>query len=120
MYPSGHAVTMNDPAITQTQAMQYLEWEVNQKVGSAQHYIQVTVGQNQFDALISFAYNEGLGALAGSTLLKLLNSGNTGGAADQFLVWDKVRVDGQLVENQGLLNRRTAERKLFLTPDPVV
>jgi lysozyme len=121
MYPSGHAVTMNDPAITTTQAAQYLEWEVNQKVGSVQHYVQVVVSQNEFDALVSFAYNEGLGALKTSTLLRLLNLGDTQGAADQFLMWDKDRVDGQLVVNQGLLNRRQAERNLFLTPDtPVV
>jgi len=120
MYPSGHAVTMNDPAITQTQAMQYLEWEVNLKVGTAKHLIQVDCTQNQFDALVSFAYNEGLGALRTSTLLRLFNSGDTQGAANQFLVWDKNRVNGVLVFNQGLLNRRNAERTLFLTPDAVV
>jgi lysozyme len=121
MYPSLHPVTMQDPPITLQKALQYLEWEVNQKVGTVVHLIQVDCTQNQFDALVSFAYNEGLGALKTSTLLRLFNSGDVQGAADQFLVWDKNRVNGVLVFNQGLLNRRQAERKLFLTPDaPVV
>ena len=51
-----------------------------------------------------------------STLLRLLNQGDVQGAAAQFLVWDKIRIDGQLVEDQGLLNRRKAEKTLFLTP----
>lgn len=121
LYPSGHRVTMADPPITQAKAMQYLEWEVNLKVGDVQHLFQVPISQNQFDALVSFAYNEGSNALKTSTLLKKLNLGDFQGAADQFLVWDKQRVNGQLVESQGLLNRRQVERKLFLTPDaPVV
>lgn len=121
MYPSGHAVTMADPPITQNQAMQYLHWEVDKKVGDIQHLFQVKLTQNQFDALVSFSYNEGSNALKTSTLLKKLNSGDIQGAADQFLVWDKQRVNGQLVESTGLLNRRKVERTLFLTPDsPVV
>jgi lysozyme len=39
-------------------------------------------------------------------------------AADAFLLWDKATVDGQLVVVQGLLNRRQAEKTLYLTPDP--
>jgi lysozyme len=116
MYPSGHRVTMSDPAITQQQAMQYLEWEVNQKVGDIQHCFQIPINQNQFDACVSFAYNEGSNALKTSTLLRLFNSGDTAGAAAQFLVWNKVRVDGQLVYDQGLENRRIAEQALFNTP----
>lgn len=116
MYPSGHAVMMSDPVITLQKAIQYLEWEVDQKVGTVVHLLQINANQNQFDALVSFAYNEGLGALKTSTLLRLYNSGNFQSAADQFLVWDKVRVDGQLVEDKGLLNRRQQERQLFLTP----
>jgi lysozyme len=116
LYPSGHSVTMSDPAITQQQAMQYLEWEVNQKTAGVSQCVVVPINQNQFDALTSFAYNEGLGALRTSTLLQLLNNGQTQGASAQFLVWDKVRVDGQLVENDGLLRRRFAEQTLFNTP----
>jgi lysozyme len=67
--------------------------------------------QNQFDALVSFAYNVGVGAYLHSTLLTLLKSGNVSGATEQFLVWD--HVDGQV--SDGLLRRRQAERALFLS-----
>lgn len=67
---------------------------------------------NQFAAMVSFAYNEGLGALEGSTLLRLFNAGDIQGAADQFGEW--VTADGQALE--GLVRRRAAERALFLTP----
>jgi lysozyme len=61
-------------------------------------------------ALVSFAYNVGIGALRGSTLLRLLNAGNTAGAATQFLRWDKA--NGK--QMRGLSRRREAERQLFL------
>jgi lysozyme len=116
-YPNGNRVTMDDDSITQEQALTYLEYQVDHTVSaSINHFVQVDINQNQFDALASFAYNEGAGALRSSTLLRLLNSGDTAGAADQFLVWDKVRKDGQLVEDDGLLHRRQMERTLFLEP----
>jgi lysozyme len=73
--------------------------------------IDVQMNQNQFDAMVSLAFNIGAHAFADSTLAKLLNGAQTGAAADQFLLWD--RVNG--VPNAGLLRRRTAERALFLT-----
>ena len=75
--------------------------------------VTVKINQNQFDALISFSYNLGLGSLQQSTLLRLLNAGNFQAAADQFPRWD--RAGGK--EGAGLLARRNAERALFLTPD---
>lgn len=74
--------------------------------------LDVAVNQNQFDALVSFAYNVGIGAEAHSTLLRLVNSGHLQEAADQFLLW--CHDNGQVSE--GLLRRRRAERALFLTP----
>ena len=64
----------------------------------------------QFDALVSFAYNVGVQALRGSTLLLMLTMGNPTGAADQFLRWN--RGGGKVLH--GLTRRRTAERALFL------
>jgi lysozyme len=75
--------------------------------------VTVPINQNQFDALVSFTFNEGQGHLGSSTLLSLLNQGATTGAANQFLAW--VYVNG--VKDNGLLNRRKAERLLFLTPE---
>lgn len=73
---------------------------------------------NQFAALVSFAFNAGVGSLQKSTLLRKLLAGDVAGAADQFLVWNKARNgQGVLVELAGLTRRRRAERALFLGQD---
>lgn len=105
MYPNGITQAQADAMLSQDLAI--FEKDVNTMV-------KVPLSQNQFDACVSFCYNAGNVAFNGSTLLHLLNAGNYQGAADQFLVWDKGHVDGQLVVIQGLLNRRTAERNMFL------
>jgi lysozyme len=66
--------------------------------------------QHERDALISFAFNVGLGAYADSTLLKKLNQGDKRGAANEFPRW--VYASGQKLP--GLVRRREAERKMFL------
>lgn len=71
--------------------------------------VKVKLNQNQFDALVSFAYNCGEGALAKSTLLRKLNAGDYDGAAREFGKWTK---GGGRVLN-GLVRRRNAEAKLF-------
>jgi lysozyme len=55
-------------------------------------------------------YNVGSGNFASSTLLKLMQAGNMRAAAEQFLVWDKIKG----VASNGLLRRRKVERELFL------
>ncbi|WES88792.1 lysozyme [Dickeya fangzhongdai] len=72
---------------------------------------KVRLTQNQFDALVSFAYNLGTRSLSTSTLLKKLNAGDVAGAAAEFLKWD--RAGGKVLP--GLTRRRTAERELFLS-----
>ena len=66
--------------------------------------------QNQFDALVSFAYNLGINSLAKSTLLKYHNAGLYNAAALQFLRWVH---QGKTVLN-GLVRRRAAEEALYL------
>lgn len=113
MYPDGSSVTMDDPTITQDQARQYLEFEVEQKCAGVEKYVTVPVNDNEYAALVSFAYNLGLGSLHGSTLLKLLNSGtDRATVALEFPKWDKA--GGVVVD--GLLRRRNAEAALFLQP----
>ena len=67
--------------------------------------------QNEFDAMVSLAFNIGTNAFKNSTLVRRYNSGNKQGAADAFLMW--VNAGGKKVK--GLVNRRTEERKLFLS-----
>lgn len=67
------------------------------------------VSQNQFDALVSLAFNIGLGNLKGSTLMKRINAGEDMAAQEQFLVWN--RGNGQVMK--GLQRRRKAESLVF-------
>lgn len=71
--------------------------------------VRVPLKQCQFDALVSFTYNLGIGNLKSSTLLKMLNEGYYANAALQFARWNKN--DGVVMA--GLTRRREAERKLF-------
>lgn len=75
--------------------------------------LAVEVTDNQFSALVSFAYNVGLRALSESSLLRLVNAEDIEGAAAQFSRWNKS--GGKVLD--GLITRRAAERELFLTPD---
>jgi len=67
--------------------------------------------QNQFDAMVSLAFNIGTAGFERSSVLKRLLEGNLRGAADAFLMWNKA--GGQVLA--GLTRRREAERKLFLS-----
>jgi GH24 family phage-related lysozyme (muramidase) len=105
LYPGG---------ITIAQAEALLKGELVSFARDVQNLVKVTIDDNQFGALISFAFNAGTGNLASSTLLRKLNAGDVAGAADQFLVWNKSRQNGVLIELKGLTRRRTAERAMFL------
>ena len=66
--------------------------------------------QNQFDAMLSLAYNIGMGAFEKSTLLRMHKNAQYEEAADEFLKWNKA--GGKVLD--GLTRRRSAERKLYL------
>ncbi len=74
--------------------------------------VKVPINQNQFDALVSFTYNVGVGALKQSTALRRLNAGDYTGAADALTMW--TQCNGKVLA--GLVRRRKEERALFLTP----
>jgi lysozyme len=96
---------------TQAQADQWFldDIEATQKV--LRGLVPATITPNQFSACVSLAYNIGTGHFASSTLLKKLRGHDFAGAADQFLVWDKING----AHSPGLQRRRQAERTLFLT-----
>jgi len=114
---NGNRVTMNTSPITQDQAMQLLQNVLEQFVTAVNNMVTVPLTQNQFDALVDFAYNAGAANLQSSTLLRLLNAGNYAGAAAQFIRWNKATSNGQLIVLPGLTRRRNAEAQLFNTPD---
>lgn len=95
--------------ITIEQAEAYLSLDLLIVDNGLRKLITAPVTQNQWDALASFAFNLGLGALGGSTLLKLVNAGKFDQAAEQFHIWD--HAGGK--ELAGLETRRLAEAALF-------
>jgi lysozyme len=113
-YPDGRAVAPGDRPITREEAADMLRtlierlWE-----DIAPHFERVPVAC-QGAAMLSLAYNIGAGAFLASTLVKKFDAGDISGAADEFLRWNKARVNGAVVELAGLTARRRKERALFL------
>lgn len=101
-----------DSKVTKTQAEELLKSDVGRFVAGVEKALKVKVNQNQFDALVSFAYNVGLDAFGKSTLLKELNAKDFKGASREFDRWNKS--GGKVI--QGLINRRNKEQSLFDTP----
>lgn len=98
--------------ITEAQAQKWLEMETSQNAKDIDSLVTVPLTNNQKNSLVSFVYNVGISAFKASSLLRLLNSGadkNT--VAAQFDRW----VYDNGVKVKGLINRRNAEKKLFLS-----
>jgi lysozyme len=97
--------------INQAKAEQLLRCGIVSYEQDISKLVRVRINQNQFDALVSLAWNIGTRAFSTSTLLQKLNVGDYPGAAEQFLRW--VNAGGR--EMPGLVTRRRAERDLFLS-----
>lgn len=117
-YPNGKAVTMQDPAISMYEANCYLENDSIIAAHAVNAYVTSAINQNQFDALCDFTYNEGTGALHGSTLLRLVNANPADpGIRAAFAPWNKLHKDGELVVSDDLIKRRKAEGDLYFLTD---
>jgi lysozyme len=110
-YADGTRVHPNDPPINEAQANDIMRATLGEYERAVDRYVTVHLNQNEFDALVDFAYNAGAKNLLNSTLLKKLNAGDRKGAAKEFERW--VYADGQILG--GLVRRRMAERVLFET-----
>lgn len=78
--------------------------------------VRAPLNQNEHDALVSLIFNIGEENWRKSTVLRKLNSGDKLAAAQAFEMWNKARVNGELVALDGLMRRRAAEKSLFLMP----
>lgn len=114
-YKSGKEVTLKDSPISEAVACELLDATLDKEYcPGINNNVKVPLTQNQFDALVCFVYNIGVGNFKSSTMLSLINQGDYNGAAKQFIRWNKETKRGVKVENAGLTKRRIAERDLFL------
>lgn len=99
----------NPATCTQEQATAWLADDAQNAANAVNKFVTVPLTQNQFDALVSFAYNVGVDAFRKSTLVKKLNLGDTHSAAAEFNRW--IYSQGKIVV--ALMDRRAAESALF-------
>jgi len=116
-YTNGKKVTMQDREVTEVQASGMLATMVaNNFEKYVDSYVTAEVNQSQFDAMVSLAYNIGVGAFKKSTLLKKVNANpNDPSIANEFLRWKNS--GGRVV--QGLVNRRKEEVAMYYKNLPV-
>jgi lysozyme len=109
----GHTAGVKEgDTCTQAQADAFLEADAAAAVLAVNRSLDVAINQNQFDALVDFTYNLGIGSEAHSTLLHYINQSQLAQAANEFPKWN--HCDG--VVDDGLTRRRAAEQKLFMSP----
>ena len=110
-YEDGTKVTLKDKPITEEIAIELLEFIANKTFSeNINKVVKVPLNQNQFDALVSFAYNIGNKNFNWSTLLKKLNQSDYEGASLEFGRWNQA--NGKILN--GLVLRRQKEKELFL------
>ena len=109
LYPDGKKIKLGDKC-TKEQALEWLTVDCNRRAAAIG---QLDVNQNQFDAVVSFCYNLGLGAFNKSTLRKkIIRNPNDPTIRDEFNKW----VTAAGMKMAGLVRRRKAEADLYFTP----
>ncbi|MDP3322629.1 MAG: lysozyme [Hydrogenophaga sp.] len=108
-YADNKPVKLADELITEPEAVAILYKTLTTYEDAVNRYVSRPINQNQFDALVDFAYNVGAQNLRTSRLLKKLNGGDINGASKEFTKW--VYAGGNILN--GLVKRRLAEQALF-------
>ena len=98
--------------VTEEEAEAILRQDLQKFERDVDGAVKVDLNQNEFDALVSFTFNVGIGNLKSSTLLRKLNRDDRIGASEEFPRWNKA--GGRVLT--GLVRRRAAEKALFLEP----
>lgn len=111
-YANGKKVKLTDSPISEEWAEELIKHTVTHYERGVDSMTRDDINQNQFDALVSFAYNVGLTNYKNSTLLKRINANpKDPDIQKQFMKW--VRAGGKVIK--GLINRRTLEAQLYFS-----
>jgi lysozyme len=111
----GHTSAAGEPrvkpgmVITQNEAAEILERDVEKFADGVRRHLKDELTEDQFSALVSFAYNVGLGNFARSSVLKAVNARNFEAVPRRLALWNKA--GGRTLP--GLVRRRAAETALF-------
>ena len=100
-YVGGRKVTMNDKPLTLLEAQNLAKIVADDFANKVNALVKSKVNQNQFNALVSLAYNIGINGFSTSTVLKLINiNPNNQAISPAFMMWTK---------NKELIGRRKSE-----------
>ena len=110
-YPDSKKLIKIEDEITKERAMDIFKIDLREYENMVNRNVKVELNQNQFDSLVSFAYNLGEGNL--KKICENINRNDFEGAAERMLLYSKVRIDGKLVKIKGLVDRRKKESELF-------
>lgn len=111
----GHTAAMGDPKpvkgmrLSEAEADMILRRDLKAIERDIIAVVKAPLSQGQFDTLVSFVFNVGIGAFRKSTLLKKLNAGDAKAVPSELMKW--TRAGGKVV--QGLVNRRRAEADMW-------
>jgi lysozyme len=111
-YPNGKRVTMLDKEITRMEAFEMFKSIADKFADKVSKLVTSPLNQNQFNALVSLAYNIGTGNFASSTLLKKVNANHNDKTIElEFKKWNKVNKK----EIAGLTKRRNYEANIYFS-----
>lgn len=110
-----HPIPHRGMTITQAEAERIFEEDMRHFADQVRPLLTRKATPTQFSALVSLAFNIGVGAFSGSTALKRFNAGDLEGAAEALQWWNKATVGGKKVVLRGLVRRRTEEAAMLLS-----
>ena len=113
----GHTLTAREGVeVSEQDAEALLIYDLIAVSHSVNEWVFTPLTQNQFDALVAFAFNIGLDNFRHSSVLRRLNEGAMIQAACAMELWRKAEFEGETIVVDALVRRRSAEKTLFLTP----
>lgn len=109
-YSDGSSVEATDSAISESDAVDLLNYWLNDTANQVSGLVTVPISDNMLAALTDLAYNWGIGNFEKSVLLSLINQGAS--PSDIVAQWNKTAITAGGVPDQDLVKRRSQEANL--------